>query len=99
MLVYEVLAYSVMLTDYIFRIISGYLIFEYPTDATPFAYAIISLRIMQVLYNNGFDAFLSFYVEKMMLNFISNLPIMGFLLTLGYSIGLILSFINNDLSL
>jgi uncharacterized protein YybS (DUF2232 family) len=53
---------------------------------------------MFILYNNGFDAFFSFYAQKMMLNFVNNLFLLGFLLTAGFSIGLLLSFINQDLS-
>lgn len=65
-LFYEILAYTVMLSDYIVRIIMGKYLLEDSTQITPFAYALISLRIMFILYNNGFDPFISYYAEKMM---------------------------------
>lgn len=47
------------------RIILNKYLFESSTEITPFSQAAISLRVVYVLFNNGFDAHISYFAEKM----------------------------------
>jgi hypothetical protein len=54
--------------------------------------------VVFVLYNNGFDTILSYYSYQMMLNFIKNLWLIGFMLVSGILVGLVLSILHQDLA-
>ena len=54
---------------------------------TPLSHGIISLRIVYVIFNNGFSAYYSYYAEKMVANFWRNKRVVGIIFLLGVSIG------------
>lgn len=61
-LIYEILAYTLTISDYLMRIILKKYLFESSTEITPFSQAAISLRVVYVLFNNGFDAHISYFI-------------------------------------
>ena len=81
------LAYSLAACDYVIRIAFGTYLFESSTQMTPFSHGVISLRLLFILYNNGFDADVSYLMERLMANFVVSVNFIGLMLVLGTVFG------------